>query len=105
MQLATPTLEQSRAVLSAPPSMLDSVPTTDVTPGDVRQMMLYLRKARDRAIAIRDRSPGGSYLEGVLTRTIDGITLELSQLDYLLAQKPVDAAESVAASRRMRPAI
>lgn len=99
MRLANPTHEHSRAVLAASPSLLETVQTTDVTPADVRQMIVYLRKARDRAVAIRDRSPGGSYLEGVLTRTIDGITLELSQLDYLLAQKPVTA------SRRMRPAI
>ncbi|WP_269583163.1 hypothetical protein [Roseibium sp. Sym1] len=105
MRLATPTLEQSRAVLSASSSLLDAIPTTDVTPGDVRKMMLYLRKARDKATAIRDRSPGGSYMEGVLTRTIDGITLELSQLEYLLAQKPVDASATGSSSRRMRPAI
>lgn len=105
MRLANPTLERSSAVLAASSSLLDTVPTTDVTPGDVRKMILYLRKARERAIAIRDRSPGGSYLEGVLTRTIDGITLELSQLDYLLAQKPVDVTATGTASRRMRPAI
>ncbi|AMN56087.1 hypothetical protein ACP90_19825 [Labrenzia sp. CP4] len=67
-------------------------------------MMLYLRKARERAIAIRDRSPGGSYLESVLTRTIDGISLELSQLDYLLASQPVDPSRN-SSTRRMRPAI
>jgi len=105
MRLANPTLEHSSAVLSASSSLLDVVPATDVTPGDVRTMMLYLRKARDRAIAIRDRSPGGSYLEGVLTRTIDGITLELSQLEYLLAREPVDVSVSGPMSRRMRPAI
>jgi len=105
MRLANPTLEHSSAVPAASSSLPDTLPTTDVTPGDVRKMMLYLRKARDRALAIRDRSPGGSYLEGVLTRTIDGITLELSQLDYLLAQKPVDVAATGTSSRRMRPAI
>jgi len=105
MRLANPTLEHSRAVLSASSSLLDTVPTTDVTAGEVRKMILYLRKARERAVAIRERSPGGSYLEGVLTRTIDGITLELSQLDYLLAQKPVDVTATSTTSRRMRPAI
>jgi len=104
MRLANPSQEQSCAVLSAPSPVLDAVPATDVTPGDVQTMMLYLRKARDRAIAIRERSPGGSYLESVLTRTIDGITLELSQLEYLLAQKPA-AASRESAARRMRPAI
>ena len=36
---------------------------------------------------------------------IDGITLELSQLEYLLALKPVEADRSADARRRMRPAI
>jgi hypothetical protein len=102
MRLANPTLEQSRAVSSASLNLPETVMTTDVTPQDVTAMMLYLRKARDRAIAIRDRSPGGSYLESVLTRTIDGITLELSQLDYLLASGRGSATDS---ERRMRPAI
>ncbi|MEO9526854.1 hypothetical protein [Roseibium sp.] len=102
MRPAIPTLEKSRAVLSACAPLAGAVPTTDVTPGDVRMMTLYLRKARDRACAIRDRSPGGSYLESVLTRTIDGITLELSQLEYLLAGKPELAERN---KRRMRPAI
>ncbi|PVB59750.1 hypothetical protein DCO57_20760 [Labrenzia sp. 011] len=65
-------------------------------------MSVYLRKARDRAIDIRDRSPAGSYLENVLSRTIDSLTLELSQLDYLLTCKP---ATVVKHGRRMRPAI
>jgi hypothetical protein len=105
MRLANPSLEQSCAVLSASSPVLDAVPPTDVTPQDVRTMMLYLRTARERAIAIRERSPGGSYLESVLTRTIDGITLELSQLEYLLAQKPGDASLDSSSTRRMRPAI
>jgi hypothetical protein len=102
MRLANPTCEHSRAVLSASAPLLETVPATEVTSGDVRKMMLYLRKARDRALSIRERSPGGSYLESVLTRTIDGITLELSQLEYLLAGKPEMAAQN---KPRMRPAI
>jgi len=102
MRLANPTLEQSRAVSSASLSLPETVVTTDVTPEDVCSMMLYLRKARERAIAIRDRSPGGSYLESVLTRTIDGLSLELSQLDYLLAS---GRNAATASERRMRPAI
>ncbi|MDN3718614.1 hypothetical protein QW131_03700 [Roseibium salinum] len=98
MQMANPT--RSSVVQSSP--RLET-PRIDVTPEEVRTMMLYLRKARDRAIDIRDRSPGGSYLESVLDRTIDGLTLELSQLDYLLASEP--AAQPLPAGRRMRPAI
>ncbi|WP_428647932.1 hypothetical protein [Roseibium sp.] len=104
MQMVSPTFEPSPALSSARKHQ-DAPAPTDVTAEEVRTMVLYLRKARDRAIDIRDRAPGGSYLEGVLTRTIDGITLELSQLDYLLARKPVDTAAEVSARRRMRPAI
>lgn len=105
MRLATPCPEHS-PVAAPTVSQTPGVPVTDVTPDDVRRMILYLRKARDRAIDIRDRSPAGSYLESVLIRTIDGITLELSQLDYLLAMKPVDdVAGAPSNARRMRPAI
>ncbi|WP_068413362.1 hypothetical protein [Labrenzia sp. OB1] len=101
MRLADPTLElYSVALSSSAPS--PEVRETDVTAEDVRAMTQYLRKARDRAIDIRDRSPAGSYLESVLTRTIDSLTLELSQLDYLLTSKPVNV---VTHARRMRPAI
>jgi hypothetical protein len=104
MRLADTAVAHSCAVSSASASAPDADQLTSVTPGEVRTMMLYLRKARERAIAIRDRSLGGSYLESVLTRTIDGISLELSQLDYLLASKPVDPSRN-ASTMRMRPAI
>ncbi len=105
MQFISPVQGQYAVVISTQSPGLGMPPPTDVTPDEVRQMMLYLRKARDRATAIRDRSLGGSYMESVLTRTIDGITLELSQLDYLLAQKPVAKETIGTAGRRMRPAI
>lgn len=105
MRLANLSPEHTTAVMAADPVTPEAVPTTDVTAEDVQSMKLYLRKARDRAIAIRDRSPGGSYLESVLTRTIDGIALELTQLDYLLAQKPAIAVPVRNCSNRMRPAL
>jgi len=105
MRLADAIQEQSDMVLTSRSTASKTLETTDVTPEDVRAMMLYLRKARDRAIAIRDRSPGGSYLESVLTRTIDGITLELSHLDYLLAQKPATCDQKSVVRSRMRPAL
>ncbi|WP_422375456.1 hypothetical protein [Roseibium sp.] len=105
MRLANLSPEHTAAAMTALPVSSETVRTTNVTPEDVRAMMLYLRKARDRAIAIRDRSPGGSYLESVLTRTIDGIALELSQLDYLLAQKPAVAVPARSCGNRMRPAL
>ncbi|MBN8180185.1 MULTISPECIES: hypothetical protein [Stappiaceae] len=104
MRLADTAVAHSCAVSSAAASTPGTEQLTSVTRGEVRTMMLYLRKARERAIAIRDRSPGGSYLESVLTRTIDGISLELSQLDYLLASQPVDPSRN-SSTRRMRPAI
>ncbi|MGX1500679.1 hypothetical protein [Roseibium aggregatum] len=104
MRLADTAVAHSCAVSSASASASGAEQLTSVTRGEVRTMMLYLRKARERAIAIRDRSPGGSYLESVLTRTIDGISLELSQLDYLLASQPVDPSRN-SSTRRMRPAI
>lgn len=104
MRLADTAVAHSCAVSSASASTPGTDQLTSVTRGEVRTMMLYLRKARERAIAIRDRSPGGSYLESVLTRTIDGISLELSQLDYLLVSQPVDPSRN-SSTRRMRPAI
>lgn len=105
MQFVSPVQGQFAVVVVSQTPGFDALPTTDVTPEDVREMMTYLRKAKERAVAIRDRSPAGSYMESVLTRTIDGITLELSQLDYLLARKPVMLAENGPSDRRMRPAI
>lgn len=105
MQFVSPVQGQFAVVVASQTSGFDALPTTDVTPEDVREMMTYLRKAKERAVAIRDHSPAGSYMESVLTRTIDGITLELSQLDYLLARKPVMLAEKGPLDRRMRPAI
>lgn len=78
---------------------------TDITAGDVQVMILYLRKARNRAIDIRDRSPAGSYLENVLSRTINGIALELKQLEYLLMSNPDALPRSQTGNARMRPAI
>jgi|GEM_PF-1722829 len=105
MRMATPPLEQESVALSSSSPLLEMPPRIDVTPEEVHTMMLYLRRARDRAIEIRERSPAGSYLESVLARTINGITLELSQLDYLLACKPVNVARETRTDRRMRPAI
>ncbi len=85
-------------------SQAGEVSSINVTPEDVRQMMVYLRRARERANAIRERAPEGSYMENVLARTIDGISLELAQLDYLLAEQPGAASKSPAATGRMRPA-
>ncbi len=45
----------------------------------------YLRAAITRAITIRNQAPAGSHMETVLSRTIDGLELELSQLRYLTA--------------------
>ncbi|MBN9669569.1 hypothetical protein [Roseibium aggregatum] len=104
MRLADPCLEPSSVAMPAVSSLSD-VAVTDVSPEEVRSMMLYLRKARDRAILIRERSPAGSYLESVLSRTIDGIALELSHLEYLLALKPASEAASTKTARRMRPTI
>lgn len=79
-----------------------TVPVTTVTSGEVEIMILYLRKARDRALRIREHAPAGSYLDNVLANTITGIELEVSQLRYLLtlpeAQEPVRP-------KRMRQAI
>lgn len=79
-----------------------AVPVTTVTTSEVEIMILYLRKARDRALRIREHSPAGSYLDNVLANTIAGIELELSQLRYLLT---LPEAQESARPRRMRPAI
>jgi hypothetical protein len=105
MQFVSPVQGQFAIVLASQSPDLESLPTTDVTPEDVRQMMTYLRKAKERALAIRDHAPAGSYMESVLTKTIDGITLELSQLDYLLARKPEAHGTGPQSGKRMRPAI
>ncbi|WP_420336261.1 hypothetical protein [Roseibium sp.] len=105
MQFVSPLQGQYSAILRSEAASHELPPTTDVTRSDVTQMISYLSKAKDRAVEIRDRAPAGSYMENVLTRTIDGITLELSQLEYLLALKPVEAVPAADAKRRMRPAI
>jgi len=79
-----------------------AVPVTTVTISEVEIMLLYLRKARDRALRIREHAPAGSYLDNVLANTITGIELELSQLRYLLT---LPEAQESARPRRMRPAI
>ena len=105
MQFAHPARAHNAVALSSSAPFLGSRSPTDVTPEEVRMMMAYLHKARERAIQIRERSPAGSYMENVLCRTIDGITLELSQLDYLLARKPSRPVDADSTGRRMRPAI
>lgn len=105
MQFVSPLQGQYSAILRSEAASRELPPTTDVTRSEVTQMITYLRKAKDRAVEIRDRAPAGSYMENVLARTIDGITLELSQLEYLLALKPVEVDPSADAKRRMRPAI
>lgn len=108
MQFVSPLQEQLSVMRASLPKAPRAVTATEVTAQDVRQMILYLRKARDRAEAIRERAPAGSYMENVLARTIDGITLELSQLDYLLARTSAPKAQGASHSRapgRMRPAI
>ena len=105
MQFAHPAQAQYSVAMSSSPSLLAAQQPTDVTPDEVRIMIAYLQKARDRAKQIRDRSPAGSYMENVLSRTIDGITLELSQLDYLLARQPVETSKAMRVRSRMRPAI
>ena len=105
MQFVSPAQGEFSVVLASQSPDPDLPPPTDVTSEEVRQMILYLRRAKDRATAIRERSPAGSYMESLLTRTIDGITLELSQLDYLLAQKPVVTKKAGTTNGRMRPAI
>ena len=105
MQFVSPLQGQYSAILRSEAASRELPPTTDVTRPEVAQMIAYLRKAKDRAADIRDRAPAGSYMENVLPRTIAGITLELSQLEYLLALQPVAADRSAAARRRLRPAI
>lgn len=105
MQFAHPALAQYSVASTSTSTLLEATSPTDVTPSEVRLMIDYLRKARSRAMEIRDRSPAGSYMENVLCRTIDGLTLELSQLDYLLARSPNTSAKSKPDTCRMRPAI
>ena len=105
MQFVSPLQGQYSAILRSEAASRELPRTTDVTRSEVTQMIAYLRKAKGRAVEIRERAPAGSYMENVLTRTIDGITLELSQLEYLLALKPADAAQCDGSKRRMRPAI
>ncbi|MBO6892452.1 MAG: hypothetical protein JJ866_10975 [Roseibium sp.] len=105
MLLTNSAFEQSSVTRTSAAPQMSAQQTLDVTADDVRTMIQYLRKAKARAVEIRDRSPAGSYMESVLARTIDSITLELSQLDYLLARKPVDADALPNQQRRMRPAI
>ncbi|WP_428527223.1 hypothetical protein [Roseibium sp.] len=71
------------------------------TAGELETMMLFLRRARDRAVVIRENAPAGSYLESVLHRTILGIDQELTQLKYLLAKSDLPKSSPT----RMRPAI
>ena len=66
MQFAHPAQAQYSVALSSSPSLLAAQQPTDVTPDEVRTMIAYLQKARDRAKQIRDRSPAGSYMENVL---------------------------------------
>ncbi|EFO28922.1 putative chromosomal replication initiator, DnaA [Roseibium sp. TrichSKD4] len=74
---------------------------------DLDLMMLYLEKARARAIKIRDNATAGSYLDRVLQRTIDGLDTEVAQLKYLLAERdlPLPTRTKLASENRMRPAL
>ncbi|MEP0235847.1 hypothetical protein [Roseibium sp.] len=78
---------------------------TPVTSPEVQTILLYLRKTRDKAETVRENAPAGSYLDGVLSRTIAGIDQEISQLRYLLNSAD-DAMKSLSAKpQRMRPAL
>ncbi len=83
------------------PSNSDAVELTNVTASEIETMVLFLRRARDRASTIRDNAPAGSYLDSVLKRTIHGIDQEVSQLNYLLAKRDMPDRPQA----RMRPAI
>ncbi len=97
--LAADEYEPQVQVETAPPKTPPQF--TQPAASELETMMLFLRRARDRAVVIRENAPAGSYLESVLHRTILGIDQELAQLKYLLAKsdqpKPSPA--------RMRPAI
>ncbi|WP_417669538.1 hypothetical protein [Roseibium sp.] len=85
-------------------SQYNSVDPMPIHAKDVDQLLRYLGKTRDKATSIRDNAPAGSYLDGVLERTIHGLDQEIAHLRYHLTNR--DAADSPKArsSRRMRPA-
>ena len=78
---------------------------TPVTPSGINALLRYLGKTRAKAETIRENAPAGSYLDGVLSRTIAGLDQEIAQLRYLLTvpDLPDDTAQH--SRRRMRPAI
>ncbi|ADZ71486.1 hypothetical protein [Polymorphum gilvum] len=65
---------------------------TSLTRIEVDDVMTYLRAALARAIRIRENAPAGSYLDSVLTRTIEGLEVEIAQLRYLLAEPDLPPA-------------
>ncbi|MBD8874679.1 hypothetical protein [Roseibium polysiphoniae] len=78
---------------------------TPVTSPEVQTILLYLRKTRKKAETVRENAPAGSYLDGVLSRTIAGIDQEISQLRYLLNSAD-DATKTLSGRpQRMRPAL
>jgi hypothetical protein len=98
-RLAADGYEPQDQVETAPPKT--SAQLTQQTAGELETMMLFLRRARDRAVVIRENAPAGSYLESVLHRTILGIDQELAQLRYLLTRSDLPKPSPT----RMRPAI
>ncbi|WP_395174621.1 hypothetical protein [Roseibium alexandrii] len=98
-RLAEDGYESQDQVETAPPKT--SAQLTQQTAGELETMMLFLRRARDRAVVIRENAPAGSYLESVLHRTILGIDQELAQLKYLLTRSDLPKPSPT----RMRPAI
>ncbi len=57
----------------------------DVTAQDVETMLVFLQKTLSKAEQIRERSTAGSYLDKVLAKTMESISVEMAQLRYLLA--------------------
>ncbi|MBO0345331.1 hypothetical protein [Roseibium limicola] len=80
---------------------------TDIQEDDLENLVIYLQRVRVRAERIRDNAPAGSYLADVLSRTLDGLTGEISQLRHLMGLRdslPLPASQPAVAQRRMRPA-
>jgi hypothetical protein len=78
---------------------------TPVTPSGINALLRYLAKTRAKAETIRENAPAGSYLDGVLSRTIAGLDQEIAQLRYLLTVPDLQDRTAGHAHRRMRPAI
>ncbi|WP_106751859.1 hypothetical protein [Pannonibacter carbonis] len=63
-----------------------------VTRFEVEDIARYLRATLNQANRIRSNAPAGSYLDSVLSRTIEGLELELAQLRFLLADPEFPSA-------------